>query len=128
MKRCSTSLIIREMQIQTQIEISPQICQTIKKISNKQGNTGNPCGLLLRMQTRTATMENSIEVSQKLRIELPYFTSILLTTQRIQNNINMHLYIHCSIFLNKNQDLEATCLSMDKNIKVLCSLYIYIDI
>ena len=57
---------------ENQNEISPQICQTIKKISNKQGNTGNPCGLLLRMQTRTATMENSMEVSQKVKKELPY--------------------------------------------------------
>lgn len=31
-----------------------------QKDSNKHKNTGNPCGLLLRMQTRTATMENII--------------------------------------------------------------------
>ena len=77
-------------------------------------------------------MENSMEVSQKLRIELPYFTPVLLSIQRIEKNINwkvnMHPYIHCSIFLNKNHDLEATCLSMDKNIKVLCSLSLSIYI
>jgi len=33
---------------------------------------GNPLALLVGMQTGTATVENSMEVSQKLKVELPY--------------------------------------------------------
>ena len=33
---------------------------------------GNPHALLVGVQTRAATMENSMEIPQKLKIELPY--------------------------------------------------------
>jgi len=33
---------------------------------------GNPCALLVGMQTDATTLENSMEVPQKLKIELPY--------------------------------------------------------
>ena len=40
---------------------------------------GNPLTLLVRMQTGTATMENSVEISlKKLEIELPYDPAIPL--------------------------------------------------
>ena len=40
---------------------------------------GNPLTLLVGMQTRTATMENSVEISfKKLEIELPYNPAIPL--------------------------------------------------
>ena len=38
----------------------------------------NHCALLAGMSTGAATMENSVEVPQKLKIELPYCTAILL--------------------------------------------------
>ena len=37
---------------------------------------GNPLTLLVGMQTGTATMENSVEISKKLEIELPYDPAI----------------------------------------------------
>ena len=37
---------------------------------------GNPLALLVRMQTGAAALENSMEVSQKLKIELPYDPAI----------------------------------------------------
>ena len=39
---------------------------------------GNPLTLLVGMQTGTATMENSVEIPEKLEIELPYDPAIPL--------------------------------------------------
>ena len=39
---------------------------------------GNPLVLLVGMQTGAAALENSVEVPQKLKIELPYDPAIAL--------------------------------------------------
>ena len=39
---------------------------------------GNPLALLVGMQTGAATLENSVEVPQKLKIDLPYDPAITL--------------------------------------------------
>ena len=39
---------------------------------------GNPLALLVGMQTGAATLENRLEVPQKLKIELPYDPAIAL--------------------------------------------------
>ena len=39
---------------------------------------GNPLALLLGMQTGEATLENSVEVPQKIKVDLPYDQTLIL--------------------------------------------------
>ena len=69
MKRCSTSLIIREMQINTTMRYHLTLVKmaiikesTNNKMLERVGRKGNPLTLLVGMQTCTATMDNSVEI------------------------------------------------------------------
>ena len=69
MNRCSTSLIIREMQIKTTMRyhFTPVRMTAIQKDYKQQmlervWRKGNPLALLVGMQTSAATMENSVEI------------------------------------------------------------------
>ena len=69
MKRYSTSLSIREMQIKTTMRyhFTPVRMTAIQKDYKQQmlervWRKGNPLALLVGMQTSAATMENSVEI------------------------------------------------------------------
>ena len=74
-KRCSTSLIIRRMQIKTSqvsLHIIPQRIAKIKKhkkqVLVKMWRKRNTCTLLVGMQMGTATLGNNMEFLKKLKI------------------------------------------------------------
>ena len=69
MKRCPTSLAIREMEIKTTMRyhFTPVRMAIINKSTKNKWREGNSSALLVGMQTGAATVRNSMEFPQKTK-------------------------------------------------------------
>ena len=85
MKKCS-SLAIRKIQIKITLRyynLTPVRMTKINKAGNNKycrgcGQRGSPLTVLVGMQVGAATLENSVEIPQKIKIRLTYDLAIAL--------------------------------------------------
>ena len=87
---------------------------------------------LLWLYVGAATVENSMEFSQILRVELPYDPAIPLLVEENKNTHSkryMHSHVHCSTIWNR-QNMEASVHQrrVDTEDVVYVCIYIYIYI
>ena len=88
---------------------------------------GNPLILLVGMQTSTATMENSVEILKKLKIELPYDPAIPLLSintkeTRTERDTCTPVFI-AALFTIARTWKQPRCPSTDEWIRKLWYIY-----
>ena len=126
MKRCSTLLIIREMQIKTMMKYHLRLVRMviIKKATNNKCCRG--CGEMVTLlhcwweyKLVQPLWRTVWQFLKKLKIELPYDPAVqllgILSGKDKSSNLKryMHPNVHCSTVYN-SQDMEANYVSIDR--------------
>ena len=88
---------------------------------------GNPLTLLVRMQTSTAIMENSVEIHEKTGIKMPYDPAIPLLgihteETRIERDMCIPVFI-TALFIIGRTWKQPRCPSADEWIRKLWYIY-----
>ena len=127
MKRCSTLLTIREIQIKTS-EVSPHNCQNgfhqqinKQQVLERMRRKGTPFAQLVGMQIGVATAENSMEVPQQMKNGTSLLPSdsisgyISKETPNSDSKEYMHPYVYCSLIYN-SQAMQATQMPINRRV------------
>ena len=118
MRRCSTLLIVREIKLKLQWDITSHQLELLasKKIHKeymleRMWSEGNSPTLLVGMQIGTATVENSMEVPSRTKNRATIWPCIPslghISGEKHAQKWYMHPSVHCSTVYN-SQDIEAT--------------------
>ena len=137
MKQCSTSVIIRKIQIKTAMRyhLTPVRMANISNPGNNEmlarmWRKRIPFALLVAMQAGAATLENTIEVPQKIKHRTTLWPSNCTIRYLYKGYryavLKGHMHPHvCSSTINKSQSMERAQMPIDGWMNKEDVVYIY---